>query len=93
MAVTIKFIGALRHASGASTIVVNCEDCSVKDLICRITETSPELKLNLVAEEPKDLRPNALVLVNGREISVLNGLQTGLKDGDEVVFVPVVHGG
>jgi molybdopterin converting factor small subunit len=31
--------------------------------------------------------------VNGREISVLNGLDTILKDGDEVVFVPVVHGG
>jgi molybdopterin converting factor small subunit len=31
--------------------------------------------------------------VNGKEISVLNGLDTVLKDGDEVVFVPVVHGG
>jgi molybdopterin converting factor small subunit len=34
-----------------------------------------------------------LVLVNGREISVLNGLETRVKDEDEVVFVPVVHGG
>jgi molybdopterin synthase sulfur carrier subunit len=51
------------------------------------------LKRNLIHEEPENSQPNALILVNGREISVLNGLQTGLKDGDEVVFVPVVHGG
>ena len=41
-------------------------------------------------EDPKS---NALILLNGKEISVLNGLQTKVKDGDEVVFVPVVHGG
>jgi molybdopterin converting factor small subunit len=34
-----------------------------------------------------------LVLVNGREISVLNGLETVVKAGDELVFVPVMHGG
>jgi len=34
-----------------------------------------------------------LILVNGREISVLNGLETKLKDGDEISLIPVVHGG
>jgi molybdopterin converting factor small subunit len=34
-----------------------------------------------------------LVLVNGREISVLDGFETTLNDNDEVVFVPVMHGG
>jgi molybdopterin converting factor small subunit len=34
-----------------------------------------------------------LILINGREISALNGLDTILQEGDEVVFVPVVHGG
>jgi molybdopterin converting factor small subunit len=34
-----------------------------------------------------------LVLVNGKEISVLDRLETLIKDGDEVVFIPVVHGG
>ena len=39
------------------------------------------------------MKTNALILVNDREISVLDGLETKLSDGDEVVFVPVVHGG
>lgn len=93
MTVTVKFVGALRHASGVNARSLDCEGCSVKDLVQKITRRSPELRRNLIAGELKDTRPNALILVNGREISVLNGLETPLKDGDEVVLVPVVHGG
>jgi len=53
----------------------------------------PALKQSLIHQQPEDLRSNTLILVNGRELSVLNGLETNLKDGDEIVFVPVVHGG
>ena len=53
----------------------------------------PELKRSLIDRQLEDPRTNALILVNGREISVLNGLETKLNDGDDVVFVPVVHGG
>jgi MoaD family protein len=93
MTINVKFVGALRHASGINADAVECEECSVKDLVQKITRKSPELKRNLIAGELKDPRPNSLILVNGREISVLDGLKTSLKDGDEVVFVPVVHGG
>ncbi len=93
MAITLKFIGALRPASGENTKVVNFEGCSVKELIDKITTNSPELKRNLIGGEGENQHPNALILVNGREISVLNGLKTRLADKDEVVFIPVVHGG
>ncbi len=54
---------------------------------------SSELKRALVDPELEDPRPNALILVNGKEISVLQGLDTEVKDGDEIVLVPVSHGG
>ena len=93
MAITVKFIGALRHASGENTRVLDCEECTVKELIDRISGSSSDLKRSLIGGEDGNVRPNSLVLVNGREISVLNGLDTVLKDDDEVVFIPVVHGG
>ena len=93
MAITVKFIGALRHAAGKETRVVDCGECSVKELICTLTRRKPELRRNLIDEELEASRPKALILVNGREISVMNGLNTALKDGDEVVLVPVAHGG
>jgi molybdopterin converting factor small subunit len=53
----------------------------------------PELEKTFRDDSLNDSRSNAIILVNGREISVLNGLETNLSNGDEIVFVPVVHGG
>jgi len=63
-------------------------------VIHKITETfSPEFKRTLVDPELNDPRPNALILVNGKEISVLEGLETEVNKGDDVVIIPVSHGG
>ena len=62
-------------------------------LVTELVKEVPELERGLIDQQLEDPRPNALILVNGREIGVLDGLETRLKDGDEVVFVPVVHGG
>jgi molybdopterin synthase sulfur carrier subunit len=94
MSLTIKFIGALRHLSGKTQVTLDYkEGVSVKDLIETISQQLPELKRTFTDSDLNDSRSNSLVLVNGTEISVLNGYETKLSDGDEVVFVPVVHGG
>ena len=94
MAVTLKFLGALRHASGKEIVILDCrENVSVLDLVNLASAQAPALRRNLLDEQLESPKPNALILVNGREISVLDGLDTKVKDGDEVVFVPVVHGG
>jgi len=94
MAITVKFIGALRHVSGVGEFALNSKgEISIRDLISNLTQEMPSLKRSLLDQQLEDPRPNALILVNGREISVLKGLETNLKDGDEIVLVPVVHGG
>ena len=94
MALTLKFLGALRHACGSETMTLSYEkEAALMDVLNEVTEGKQELRRNLLDEQLADPKSNALILVNGREISVLDGLETKLKDGDEVVFVPVVHGG
>lgn len=94
MPLTIKFIGALRHLSGKTEFTVSFQEgTSIKELVSKITQELPELKHTFSDQELNDSRSNSLVLVNGQEISVLDGYETKLKDGDEIVFVPVVHGG
>jgi MoaD family protein len=94
VSLTVKFIGALRHLSGKTQLTVNCQEgMSIKQLIERISQDFPELKRTFTDRTLNDARSNSLVLVNGREISVLNGYETKLSDGDQIVFVPVVHGG
>jgi molybdopterin converting factor small subunit len=92
MTLSIKFIGALRHISGKTQLTINYQEgISLKGLLAKLSQELPELKKTFSDQQLNDSRSNSLILVNGREISVLNGLETELSD--EIVFVPVVHGG
>jgi sulfur-carrier protein len=94
MPLIIMFVGALRHLSGKTQLKLDCKgSCSIREIIYRLIDEMPKLKGSLIEEQAGETKTNALILVNGREISVLLGLETKLDDGDEVVFVPVVHGG
>ncbi|MDH7478094.1 MAG: MoaD/ThiS family protein [Candidatus Bathyarchaeota archaeon] len=94
MAVTVNFIGAFRTISGRDKIAIKIKGTMpLKEVVKKMIEKVPALKRALVDSELEDPRPNALILVNGKEISVLNGLETLVKDSDEIVLVPVIHGG
>ena len=94
MVITVKFVGAFRHFSGAGKLELGCKGLtSVGELVNELVEEVPAVEGVLIDPQLENPGPNALILVNGREIGVLDGLETRLKDGDEVVFVPVVHGG
>ena len=94
MVVNVKFVGSFRSFSGRNALVLRPGgSVSLRALVKKLVERVPKLKSALINPESGEPRTNMLVLVNGREISVLNGFETTVNDGDEVVFVPVVHGG
>jgi molybdopterin synthase sulfur carrier subunit len=89
MVVTVKFVGSLRSLAGKGKLAMELgKMASLMEVMKRMAEESPKLKPALA-----NSKAGMLILVNGKEVSVLNGLETMLKDGDEVVFVPVIHGG
>jgi len=92
--VTFKFVGAFRSLSGKEKQTLRVrKSISLREALWKIVEKEERLKRVLIDPELEDPRPNALILVNGKEISVLRGLDTILVDGDEVVLIPVIHGG
>ena len=94
MAITVRFIGSLRASLKKSELSLAVKKpLSLKRFIESIIKKNPKLETALISPELNDPRLNALILVNGRDISVLNGMNTVLKDGDELTVVPVVHGG
>jgi MoaD family protein len=94
MTITVKFIGAFRHFSGANELELGFKDLkSISDLIAMLIREMPEIESSLIDQHIERLNPNTLILVNDKEIGVLDGVESKLNDGDEVVFVPVVHGG
>lgn len=87
--VTVKFVGSLRSLAGKNKLALKLgKTALLTEVMKRMAEESPKLKPALA-----NSKAGMLILVNGKEVSVLNGLETMLKDGDEVVFVPVIHGG
>jgi molybdopterin synthase sulfur carrier subunit len=89
-----KFFGALRHVAGVGELALNVKgSISVEKMLKKIAIELPALKQSLKNKMTEELKSNALIVVNGREISALDGLETKLKDGDELILIPVVHGG
>jgi MoaD family protein len=92
--ITVKLLGSLRAASKKSTIALRFETAtSLRSVIDSVVKHRPALSRALMGPENDDPRTNVLILVNGKDTSVLDGLETVVKDGDEVVIIPVVHGG
>jgi len=93
--VKIKLLGVFRELSGKSQVTMEFQGViTVRKVVQTLTRTlSSKFKEAVIDPELNDPRPNALILVNGKEIGVLQGLQTILDDGDEMVLLPVAHGG
>lgn len=82
--IRVKLLGSFIHGIGKE-VEVSAENVKkVRDLLELLKGRNPEVYPG---------NPNVIVLVNGVEVGVLKGLDTELKDGDEVVLLPAAHGG
>ena len=96
MRVRVRFYGVLKTAARTDGLELDFESAvSVRQLVNELVNVipHPEFEAYLIDADMKDPRPNTLILVSGTEIGALNGIDTTLRDRDEVVFLPVAHGG
>lgn len=96
MRVHVKLYGVLKTAAKTERLELDFESpISIRQLVNRLVSViaRPEFETYLIDADTKDPRPNALILVSGTEIGALNGIDSTLREGDEVVFLPVAHGG
>jgi len=94
--VRVRLYGVLKTAAGREEIKLDLETgSSVRQLVGKLVDAvgQPEFEAYLIDADLRDPRPNALIMVCGTEVGALSGLDTSLRDGDEVVFLPVAHGG
>jgi len=88
----VKFLATLYDLTGVLKTEVEVPDgITVRELIDVLDQRFGKLKAEIL--EGDKLKPMYNILVNGRAVEWLNGLETGLKDGDEVVFIPPAAGG
>lgn len=93
--VNVRLVGVLRGVSGKSSFTVKLrEGDTIAALVQELSaEFGEGFKRVLVDSELNDPRPNVLILVNSKEIELLQKLETKLEDDDTVTIIPVSHGG
>ncbi|MBN2335398.1 MoaD/ThiS family protein [Candidatus Bathyarchaeota archaeon] len=94
MKVRVRLMGVLRDAAGTGEHNVTLGDkASVTAVLDALIEQIPGLGEVIMDRVVGDFTPNALVLVDGVEVSNLQGPDTVVGDGSELVLLPVTHGG
>lgn len=94
MTVRARFVGSLRSLSGKELLTLRLlKSMPLKQVLQKFADEAPKLKEVFGGSQQTKLGTGMLILVNGKEISVLEGLETTIKKEDELVFVPVLHGG
>jgi molybdopterin converting factor small subunit len=92
----LKLYGVFRSAAQTDAVNVSVPDATptvrsaINELVSR--PGCEELR-KLIFEESEDPRSNALILLAGQEIGALAGLDTTLKEDDELSLLPIAHGG
>ena len=91
MSITIRIPAPLRSLTG-SAATVDGSGGSVRDCIDDLEVRFPGVK-ERICDDGAELRRFINIYVNGEDIRFLSGLQTPVKDGDELSIVPAVAGG
>lgn len=90
MQLTLKFFANFREAVGGKVLEREFENGATVGEVLTLLEREHE-GLNLL--EDGDLRPQINVLRNGREVFHMEGVDTGLDEGDTLSIFPPVAGG
>jgi molybdopterin converting factor small subunit len=96
MKVRLRLYGVFKSTSGIGDTQLDITaGTTVRNAILQLVSqpSFSELRHLLLQSNSSDPRPNALIMISGREISALKGLDTMLEENDELALLPVVHGG
>lgn len=95
MNIKVRSIALIRSLLGAGEIDLSLpEGATVEDALSRLTEIGdPQLAPYLTVPKEQSAHAPLRVMVNGRDITVLQGRQTLLGDGDDLlIFIPIAGG-
>jgi molybdopterin synthase sulfur carrier subunit len=93
--VKVQTILYLSKIVGAREIEISVPNgCTLQGILENMVDSyGDELASHLFQPKSTTILPYLRLMVNGRDIAFLDGMNTLLKDGDEVLIMPPVSGG
>jgi molybdopterin converting factor small subunit len=89
--VTVRFPAVMKYYVNNQT-EFSVPASTVREIVDRVVEQYPSVKFHLVDSEGK-LRKHFNVFINGIHIRDLEGMDTRLKDEDQVILMASAAGG
>ena len=91
MSVVVRIPTPLRRVTNGQE-KASVEGDTVVQVIDSLEAQYPGIRARL-CDEAGDLRHFVNIYINGEDVRFLEGLETGIKTGDEISIVPAVAGG
>jgi len=93
--VKVRTILAIKKILGKGEIELSVpEKSTLQELVTTLVNNfGDDLASLLLESETRNVLPHIRLMVNGRDIAFLDGMETALQSGDEVLILPPVSGG
>jgi MoaD family protein len=92
MKLKIKLLKPFSDIVGKRELEIDFEGDTLKDLLNLLVERYSPLLKEFYTEKG-ELADSICVIINDKPLSALDGMDTGLKNGDEVLLFVAVSGG
>jgi sulfur-carrier protein len=95
MKITLHTILGIKQAIGHETIELDFpQESTVENFLAYMKERwGGKLYPHLFNPDNDTVYPHVRIMVNGQTIQFLQGMKTVLKEGDEVLILPLISGG
>ena len=93
--VTVRTILTIKKILGKGEIELSVpEKSTMQELVTTLVNSfGDELASLLLDPKTRKILPHIRLMVNGRDIAFLSGMETVLQPGDDVLILPPVSGG
>jgi len=94
MIVRLQFLGSLQYDLKQQSLSYQISsEKTLRQIVSELIQDPKFRELKSFFSESLETKRSLLVFINQQEISVLNGMNTKVKNKDTIAFIPVIHGG
>jgi len=87
----VKLFGILRQHAGSPQLIFAGE--TVRNVLQDLCAGKPELCAAIFTADQTGLRPHIRIMLNGRDIDMLQGFETPVGESDTLAIIPPIAGG